>query len=125
MVRDATHRKAKYEAKIDADVQRARITALKSSMVEQMDSASADLATVETNVKAVLEAQVTPIYSIYNPMYLNIGRELYRIQKKFGGSTFQAESSIICDKWYGRGLNPHVVEAIGKLFGSSWTCPSS
>jgi hypothetical protein len=121
MVRDATHRKAKYEAKIDADVIRSRITALKPSMAEQMDSASAELATVETNVKAILEASTTTIFSCYNPMYLNAGRELYSKQKRFGGGTFQAESGVILDKWLTRGLNGKVLENIGQLFGSSWT----
>jgi hypothetical protein len=124
MVRDAAYRKAKYEAKIDADVQRSRIAAMKTSMVEQMDSKSAELATIETNIKAVLEGQTPAIFSPFIPMYLNVGRELYAKSKKFGGTTFEAEAGVVCDKWTTRGLRGPVVEAIATLFGSSWTSPT-
>jgi len=124
MVRSATYRKAKYTAKIDADVQRSRISALKDSMAEQMQTASAELATVETNVKAILEAETSAISSIFVPQYLNVGRQLYRLSKKFGGSTFDLEAGVVCDKWVSRGLKGQVVEKIAQLFGSTWTSPT-
>jgi hypothetical protein len=124
MVREATYRKAKYEAKIDADVVRSRIASLKSSMTEQMESKAAELATIEKNIKAILEAQTSPIYSIQVPFYLNVGRELYRLQKKFGGKTFTAEAIVVLDKWKSRGLTQSVLGAIAELFGVTYP-PSS
>jgi hypothetical protein len=120
MVREASRRKQKYSAKIDADVVRSRILAFKSSMVEQMEAKTAELATLESNVKAVLEAQTTTIYSAFVPQYLNVGRELYRLSQKFGGTTFQAEAKLVLDKWKGRGLNPAVLADIAALFGVTY-----
>lgn len=121
MVRDASRRKQKYEAKIDADVMRSRILAHKTSMVEQMESRLADLATVESEVKRVVEGQTTPPYSHEIPALLNVGRELYRLSKRFSGGTFEAEAKLVCDKWSARGLNSDHIKAIAELFGYTWT----
>lgn len=120
MVRDAARRKAKYEAKVDADVMRSRITALKTSMVEQMESKSADLATVESEVKRVIEGQTTPIYGHQIPAYLNVGRQFYKLSKKFSGTTFGAEAEIILAKWASKGLEPWALTLIAKLFGYTY-----
>jgi len=121
MVRPAVRRRQKYEAKIDPDVLRSRILAFKSSMTEQMDEKAAELATLETQVKSILEAQTTTVYSAFVPMYLNVGRQLYRLSKKFGGATFEAEAKIILDKWKARGLSATILAAIAKLFGITYT----
>jgi len=123
MVREASRRKQKYEAKIDADVIRSRILAHKASMVEQMESRLADLATVEAEVKRVIEGDETPPYGHEIPAYLNVGRELYRISKRFTGGSFTQEAEIVLDKWYARGLKDFLLEEIAKLFGKTWTAP--
>jgi len=120
MVRDASRRKEKYEGKIDADVMRTRITALKPSMVEQMESRSADLATLETEVKRVIEGQTTPIYGHQIPAYLNVGRELYRISKRFSGTTFDSEAEVVLDKWKAKGLATWALKLISTLFGYTY-----
>jgi len=120
MVRDASRRKQKYEGKIDADVMRSRILALKASMVEQVESKFADLATIETEVKRVIEGQKTPVYSHLIPFYLNVGRELYRIQKRFTGTTFSSEAKVTLDKWKARGLSQWCLTDIAKLFGVTY-----
>jgi hypothetical protein len=117
MVRDASRRAAKYEGKIDADVARSRILALKTSMVDQMTSVSADLATLETEVKRVIEGQATPIYGHQIPAYLNFGRELWKLSRKFGATTFQAEADACYTKWEAKGLDVAVLGLVGKLFG--------
>jgi hypothetical protein len=121
MVRPATRRRQKYEAKIDPDVLRSRILAFKSAMTEQMDEKASELATLETQVKSILEAQTTTIYSPFIPMYLNVGRELYRLSKKFGGKTFEGEAVAVLDKWKTRGLNKDVLSEIAGLFGVTYT----
>jgi len=121
MVREASRRKAKYEGKIDADVARTRILALKTSMVEQMESKSADLATVETEVKRVIEGQTTAIYGHQIPAYLNVGRELYKLSKKFSGTTFTSEAEVILDKWKAKGLATWALTLIAQLFGKTYT----
>jgi len=124
MVKTAEQRVRKYTAKIDADVVRSRIAAQKDHMTEQMEARAAELATIEKNIKAILENQTTPIYSAFIPMYLNVGRELYKLQKKFTGSTFSAEAKVVLDKWNARGLTGTVLQAIAELFGVTWTPPS-
>jgi len=119
MVRSADRRKQKYEAKIDADVMRSRILALKSGMVEQVEAKFADLATLEAEVKRVVEAQTT-VYPHLIPFYLNVGRELYRLSKKFTGITFAVEGKVICDKWKARGLTSAIITEIAKLFGLTY-----
>jgi len=119
MVRDASRRKQKYEGKIDADVMRSRILALKDGMVEQMEAKTADLATLETEVKRVIEAQQT-VFTHLIPAYLNVGRQLYKLQKNFGGNTFKAEADIVLDKWKAKGLTVAILTEIAKLFGVTY-----
>jgi hypothetical protein len=120
MVRDASRRKAKYEAKVDGDVARTRILALKSMMVEQMEVASADLSTLEAEIKKVIEGQTTPIYGHSIPAYLNVGRELYARRKKFSGTTFDSEATIVLEKWASRGLLAWALTLIAQLFGVTY-----
>jgi len=119
MVREASRRKQKYEAKIDADVMRSRILAHKSAMVEQMEAKTADLATLETEVKRVVEAQPT-VYTHLIPAYLNVGRQLYKLQKNFSGKTYTAEAKLVLDKWKGKGLVQAILTEIAKLFGITY-----
>jgi len=124
MVRPAVYRKAKYEGKIDPEVIRSRITALKATMAEQMESRAAELATIETNIKAIIDAAPTAVFAHMVPAYLNVGRELYRLSKKFAGKTFEVEAKLVCDKWLARGLNKDILVKIAELFGVAWTPPA-
>jgi len=121
MVRDASLRKAKYEGKIDADVARTRILALKTGMVTQMEAKTAELATLEAETKRVLEGQTTPIYGHQIPAYLNVSRQLYKLSKKFSGTTFNSEAEIILDKWKAKGLLTWALTLIAKLYGYTYT----
>jgi hypothetical protein len=120
MVRDAARRKEKYEAKIDADVMRSRILAHKDSMVAQMEAATADLATLETEVKRVIEGQTTPIFGHEIPAYLNVGRELWKLSRKFSGTTMASEADVILDKWKAKGLSQWALTLIAQLFGVTY-----
>jgi len=120
MVREASRRKQKYEAKIDADVMRSRILAQKTMMVEQQEARQADLATLEAETKRVIEGQTTPIYGHQIPAYLNVARELYGKSKTFGGKTFDVEAEVILDKWKAKGLSQWALTLIAKLFGYTY-----
>lgn len=127
MVRDAVWRKTKYEAKIDGDVVRSRIINLKESMVNQMESAVADLASIETKVKAIVENKTVggksiPTYMI--PPYLNVGRQLFKASRKFSGKTLELKAKAICDAWVAQGLDGSTVADIAALFGITYTPPS-
>jgi hypothetical protein len=121
MVRTAAQRKAKYEAKIDADVMRSRILAQKADMVTNMEDQTSQLAALEMQIKGVIEGQTTPIYGSFIPMYLNVGRALYAKQRKFGTSTFQAEAAVILDSADSKGLEAWALTVIAELFGVTWS----
>jgi len=121
MVRSADRRVQKYEGKIDADVSRSRILALKTTMVEQQQTRQAELATNEAEIKKVVEGRTTPvIYGHAIPAYLNVGRQLYALSKKFGATTFTAEAKEVCDKWRTKGLDWVVLRDIAKLYGVTY-----
>jgi len=120
MVREASRRAQKYEGKIDADVSRTRILALKTTMVEQQQARQAELATNEAEIKRVVEGQATPVFGHQIPAYLNVGRQLYALSKKFSGVTFTSEAELIMDKWFDKGLDAYIIRLIGKLYGITY-----
>lgn len=116
MVRSATYRQKKYEAKITGDVVKARIDALKDVMAEQTAVRFSDLVALETQIKQqILEPKGVP--TIMFPFYLNVGRELYRLSQKFTGQALSKEAKIVRDKWVARGCNAEIVDAIINLMG--------
>ena len=109
-VRDPKYRTSKYAAKIDPDVIRARFEAQKDVMVEQEAAAFADLATMENTVKSIVEAE--GVSTIEIPSYLNVGRQAYKIGKKFSGKTAQNEAMAMGALWKMRGLDEKLVDQI-------------
>jgi len=120
MVRSADRRVQKYEGKIDADVSRSRILALKDTMVEQQSLRQSELATNEAEIKRVVEGQTTKVFGHQIPAYLNVGRQLFALSKKFSGTTFTEEGKLIMDKWFHKGLDKYIIQAIGKLYGITY-----
>jgi len=121
MVKPQVYRQKRYEAKIDADVVRARFVAQKDVMAEQTSAKFSDLATMETSVKAILEPLGVPTIQI--PFYLNFGRELYSLTSNFSGATLANEAKVKYEKWKARGLSADNLKAIAQSFGidtSSW-----
>ena len=115
MVRDATYRQKKYNAKIDPDVIRSRFTKLKDTMTEQTSVRFSDLVSIEEQTKEICHNN--GIVSMFIPAYLNVARELYKKSTKFSGSTLEKEMCIIRAKWISRGLDAGTIDAIIQLFG--------
>jgi len=115
MVRHPYFRTRKYENKIDADVIRSRFLAHRDVMIEQEAMKFTDLATFETQIKDIIEAEGVPTFQI--PFYLNFGRECYRISERFTGATANNEASFAADKWVQRGLLRQLLAKIAALFG--------
>ena len=109
-VRDAKYRTSKYAAKIDPDVIRARFEAEKDSMVEQEAEQFASLAAMEDTVKTIVED--AGVSTIEIPFYLNVGRQAYKIGRKFTGKTAQNEAMGIGALWKMRGLDESLVDQI-------------
>ena len=121
MVKSADRRKAKYEAKVDADVARSRILALKDNMVANAEGAFANLAQMEQEIKSAIMGLAVTVPSIMIPAYLNVGRELWKKSNKFTGTTFAQEANLTLTKWKARGLVGTPLIAIALLFGYTYT----
>lgn len=119
MVRPQVYRIKKYENKVTGDVVKARIDALKSTMVEQQQSRFAELENVEMTVKSIVEPEGIPTIMI--PHYLNFARELYALSQRFSGATLNNEAKLVFDKWKARGLIVNLLKAIGNAFGIDTT----
>lgn len=119
MVRPQVYRQKKYEAKVDPDVVRARFSAQKDMMAEQTSAKFSDLATMEANVKAILEPQ--GVATIQIPFYLNYARELYKLTQNFSGVTLSNEAKLKYEKWKARGLTDTILKAIAESFGINTT----
>lgn len=124
MVKSAARRAAKYEAKIDADVQRTRILALKADMVLNATAAQGSLATIEAEIKKILEGNETPPWGYQIPSLLNVARNLFALSNRFSGATFTAEAGAALDAFYARGLSDDYLIPIAAYFGITWEIPA-
>ncbi len=126
LVRSATQRAAKYAAKTDADVVRARVAAQTDSMNAAQAAQVTTAVQIETDVKAIVEPSGTPTIQI--PFYIAFGRQLYKLKGKFpttgAGSTGSVEAQTIATKWQGRGLEPALLIDIAQKYGFTVVLPS-
>jgi hypothetical protein len=121
MVRDPVFRSAKYENKIDADVAKARITALKPMMVDQQTVQQANMQQIEEKAKTVLESYGVP--SIWIPIYLSFAKALNKKAGNFTQATLDAEAQYVYDKFKARGLNANVLVDVAKTVGVTIATP--
>lgn len=112
MVRDADRRTAKYTAKINGDVIKNRIDALKESMVEQVTNRFATLVQKEEATKSLLVGW--GVSTIQVPFYLSYSREIWGITLKHSGAIAEHEACIATEKWWHtyRGLDPYYLMTI-------------
>jgi len=84
MVKSAEARIKAYSQKIDADVIRSRISALKDSMVEKATVKQTELATIQADIKSELEdLGVPPEFTV---PFLRIAMRLYGLTNKHKGN---------------------------------------
>lgn len=119
MVRNAGDRIRKYEAKMDPTVIGARFTAQKDDMVAQETVKFAELEAIEIDIKAITDGD--GIATIRVPFYLACGRQFYKINQNFTGTTQDNEFDIVRDKWVARGLLDATIIDIAALFGVTLT----
>jgi len=119
--RNPDRRKRKFEGKADEEVAKLRIQNLKTMMVEQQESTTAQQETMERLVGEYLNAQT--LYGIEVHHYRNFSQELYGLTRLFKGVTLNKEASLKAQKWKSRGLSQTHLENIAKLFGITLTFP--
>jgi len=115
MVRPSDRRQKKFEAKVDAEVLARQTRALKPLMVMGQSVYFPDIAAVESKVKTLVEAQAVTSLQVRD--YLNFGREMYRLSKRFSSTTLNAEAQVRVDKWVSRGLDGSLLVKTAQLFG--------
>jgi len=104
MVEQATNRINKYSAKLDSDVIRSRVEALKDSMAQNIQHPVKRLVEIEERINMICGKN--GVSSILKPSYMAAGRELYRLVRIHQGATLANEAIIALTKWVQRGLNP-------------------
>lgn len=115
MVRSATTRSTKFNAKWDGDVWNQRITEYKQFMVEQVNMQYPIQARVEQKIKDYLEPIGMPTIEQHN--YMNFGQEVWALSRHFSGTTLRMEVELKASKWLRRGLNPVHLMAIAARLG--------
>lgn len=118
MVKDATSRINKYNAKIDPDAVRIRFNLQGAQMKENQIAKQTELAQLNGQVRAILDASASPnaVASCFSMPYQAYANELYGKSKKFTGLVFTQEADIVSAKWTSRGLNATVMASIRDLF---------
>lgn len=117
MVRDAEKRKRKYEAKVDPDVLKAQTTALKPSMIKHQSIYMGVVTDLEERIKKLVEAEGVTTLQVRD--YLNYGRELLDLSRRFSKTTLLAEAQTKAQKWSDRGLDPSLLQSVAEFFGLS------
>ena len=112
MVRGATRRSAKYNAKIVGDVVKNRIDAQKQDMVDQATDQFGFLVAKEQAINQKIEAWA--VHSIEKPFYLSYGRKLYGLGRKHTGGTLDEEACIATKAFIERGLDPYYLQEIAQ-----------
>ena len=116
MLRDAYKRIRKYEKKINPEVIKTHFEEQKPAMVEQVSSIFTEIVSVEEAAKTILDAEGVSI-ALY-PMYLSYVREIWRLQRKFGGNVLFNYVRETDKKWTGRALSATVLERLrNDIFG--------
>jgi hypothetical protein len=119
MVRSATTRTNKFNAKWDGSVVNARITEYKPFMVEQINVAYPQQAMIEQKVKDYLEP--LGMYTIQQHHYMNFAGELWAKSRMFTGVTLRMEAELVASKWLRRGCNPTYLIEIARRMGITLT----
>jgi len=121
MVREAERRLGKFDHKVDAEVLSLQTKALKPLMVRGEAKYFPEIVTVEQKVKSLVEAEGVSTLKVRD--YLNFGREMYILTKKFSKVTLSAEAQLKVNKWSDRGLDGSLLVGIAKLFGVTPSAP--
>jgi hypothetical protein len=108
---DPFKRIAKWNAKYDTTRIKATLDAMRDAMYANVQAVFPLLASMETQVKQVLDAEA--VATIQYPFYLSFGREVWRlIRQEISGDSLAKEVAVLVTKWKDRGLSQAVLEAV-------------
>ncbi|MEO0082156.1 MAG: hypothetical protein ABIL25_07685 [candidate division WOR-3 bacterium] len=111
MPTDPTKRIDGWDKKFNVERISAILTERRPKMLEHVNSAYVSLASMEGQVKQVLDQEGVSI--ITYPFYLNFGREMWHLsQIDVSGEALAVEAATLIGKWVARGLSRSVLETI-------------
>jgi len=114
MVRSASTRTNKFNAKWSGPVVNQRITEYKEFMVEQVNVMYPQQAMIEQKIKNYLEP--IGMFTIQQHHYMNFAQELWAKGRMFSGETLRMEAELLAGKWLRRGLNAtHLIEVARRM----------
>lgn len=115
MVKGATDRLDKYNAKIDADAIRIRIANYKTKMGQNFQTRAESVATTQAAIRTQLNLLngANVIYPAFTAPYMACGMEILGLQNKgYGDSIMEGELSNVFDKWEARGCTESGLNAV-------------
>ena len=111
MPTDPTKRIDNWDTKYNVERISAILTEKRPKMLERVNSVFVSLASMEGQVKQVLDGSGVSI--IQYPFYLNFGREMWHLaQQDMSGDSLAIEAAILIGKWTARGLTQATLETI-------------
>jgi hypothetical protein len=116
---DVTRRIERWQKKFSPARTQATLDLLQEGMRQRYEAATAEMASMELQVKEVLNQQ--GVHTTNYVPYLSYARQLWKLgrQQKISGESFAMASEVLLQKWAGRGQNPDVLAAIRfKVFNS-------
>ena len=109
-VRPASRRLDKWDAMFTGDVVSTKLAAYKDKMREQLATIFPEQEALENEVKLILAEAGTP--TILNPGYLNFGRQVLKLAKKFSGAQLLNAVDVVLNKWVANSLDRDILERI-------------
>jgi hypothetical protein len=108
---DPTKRIAKWNAKYDTARIKAVLDELRPMMLANVQAVFPQLASMETQVKQVLDGEAVPTPDY--PFYLSFGRQVWKlIRNEISGDSLAKEVATLIAKWKDRGFSQAVLELI-------------
>jgi hypothetical protein len=108
---DPTKRIAKWNAKYDTARIKAVLDELRPMMLANVQAVFPQLASMETQVKQVLDGEAVPTPDY--PFYLSFGRQVWKlIRNEISGDSLAKEVATLISKWKDRGFSQAVLELI-------------
>jgi len=95
-VREAKRRIDKWEHKITSANKGTKLEAMQPKMKRNAEIEFNKLVKLENEIKEILGEEKLP--TIFNVPYLDCGRQVYRLNKRYGGLQLQKEIDIVKDK---------------------------
>jgi hypothetical protein len=103
-------RSNRYRAKVSGDVAKARLEIYGGIQAASFKRAVAGQVKIERLVKSIIERN--GIIVTLNHLYMNFGKKIDKIRRKYTGPAAQLEACIEYEKWLARGLDSDTLDEI-------------